>query len=277
MGPSSLFDKIQEAKQFLQARISIRPKLAIVFGSGLAGEFLTRAGFSAEIPFEEIPHFGKPTVAGHGGRLYAGLLKDVPLLVSDGRFHYYEGYSMAQVVFPIRVYASLGVEEILLTNASGGLNPRLKVGDLMIVKDHLNLTGRNPLRGSQDDRLGPRFVDMTEAYDPALIKSLLRAGRRLGTAMPQGVYAGILGPSYETPAEIRMYRKLGGDAIGMSTVPEVIAARHAGLKTAVISCITNVLMGPKKALLSHEKVVEEAAKIQYKLARLLEEYLCDRN
>jgi len=277
MSSSKWYDRIQEVKQFLEARFSIRPKLAIVFGSGLAGEFLSRAGFNTEISFEEIPYLEKSTVMGHGGRVYAGLLKDIPILVSDGRFHYYEGYSMAQVVFPIRVYASLGVEEILFTNASGALNPRLKVGDIMVVKDHLNLTGRNPLRGPQDDRLGPRFVDMTDAYDPALIKSLLRAGRRLRMTLPQGIYAGILGPAYETPAEIRMYRKLGGDAIGMSTVPEVIAARHAGLKVAVLSCITNVLEGPKKGLLSHEKVVKEAGKIQYNLARLLEEYLCDRN
>ncbi|MFO1518967.1 MAG: purine-nucleoside phosphorylase [bacterium] len=274
MSPS-LYDRLQEAKDFLKNRLLYQPQIAVVFGSGLADAFLAKMEQRQTIRFEEIPHFKKSTVPGHGGALHCGVVRDYPVLVSEGRIHYYEGYTMREVVFPVRTYASLGLESILLTNAAGGLNPLYKAGDFMVVKDHINLTGRNPLRGPNDERLGPRFPDMTEAYAPSLIKKLTEAAKRAKIAVKKGVYVGIMGPAYETPAEIAMYRKLGGDAIGMSTVPEVIAARHMGLKVAVISCITNALTSKNLSPLSHESVVEEAKKNQDRLACLLEEYLCD--
>lgn len=270
---SSLHDRLQEARDFILSRVPAPPNAALVFGSNLAGEFLKRLEILKSFPFEEIPHFHSATVEGHGGVLHYGRLHGLSLIVADGRLHYYEGYPMSEVVFPVRAYACLGVKALVLSNASGALNPLFKVGDIMAVTDHLNLTGRSPLRGPHDERLGPRFVDMGEAYDPALIKKLTQAARRVKLKLRKGVYVGIAGPAYETPAEIRMYRKLGGDAIGMSTVSEITAARHQGLRCAALSCITNVLGGKKTAPLSHAAVVEAAKKIQGNLAKLLEDFL----
>jgi purine-nucleoside phosphorylase len=269
----TFYERIQEAKDFLLSAFGESPKVAVVFGSGLSGGMTKTLQAPRSFRFEEIPHFDRSTVPGHRGALTFGRLGTTPLLISEGRLHYYEGYPMADVVFPVRVYASLGIESLILTNASGGLNPLFKKGDLMAVTDHINLTGRNPLRGPNDDRLGPRFPDLTNAYDPSMIQGFLKSARNMKIPLRKGVYVGILGPSYETPAEIKMYRKLGGDAIGMSTVPEVIAARHMGVKTAVISCITNVLGGKKTGVLAHDQVVEEASKIKGKLSVLLENYL----
>jgi purine-nucleoside phosphorylase len=276
MPNSDLFKQIQEATFFIKNRFGSIPKIAVVFGSALAAEFIKKIKEPRVLRYEEIPHFKKTTVAGHGGCLYAGLVQGVPILVADGRFHYYEGHTMQEVVFPVRVFAHLGIEEIILTNAAGALNPRFKSGDLMLVSDHINFTGHNPLRGPNDNRLGPRFVDMINAYDRMMLQKLSKVARRSQIKIQKGVYVGITGPSYETPAEIKMFRKLGGDAIGMSTVPEVIAARHQGVKVAVISCITNLLFG-KISPLTHERVVSDAQKIQTKLTRLLEGYLCDQN
>jgi purine-nucleoside phosphorylase len=267
----TLYDRIQERKTFLAA-FGEAPQVAVVFGSGLSGNMTQKLQGLKSFRFEEIPHFDRSTVPGHRGVITFGRLGTRPLLISEGRLHYYEGYPMSEVVFPVRVFASLGIEELILTNASGGLNPLFKKGDLMAVTDHINLTCRNPLRGPNDERLGPRFPDLTNAYDPGMIRGLLKSAQKMKIKLRKGVYAGILGPSYETPAEIKMYRKLGGDAIGMSTVPEVIAARHMGVKTGVISCITNILVGKKSGALSHEQVVEEAQKVQEKLTALLESY-----
>jgi purine-nucleoside phosphorylase len=272
-----LYDRIQETKEFLLSAFGQAPQTAIVFGSGLSGEMTKKLERSRSFRFEEIPHFDRSTVPGHRGVLSFGHLGDLPVLISEGRLHYYEGYPMREVVFPVRVFASLGIKELILTNASGGLNPLFKKGDLMAVTDHINLTCRNPLRGPNDERLGPRFPDLSNAYNPEMVRHLAKIAQKKKITLRKGVYAGILGPSYETPAEIKLYRKLGGDAIGMSTVPEVIAARHMGVKTAVISCITNVLVGKKILPLSHESVVEEASQMQGRLAVILEEYLKEKS
>src|SRR4029453_6806130 len=268
MRHSSLFDRISEAKTFLEGRLSRRPETALVFGSGLAKAFLKEVKIISQTSFEEIPFFQRATVKGHGGSLYEADLQGHGLLISDGRLHYYEGYTMSEVVFPIRVYSALGIKEAIFTNASGGLNPRFKAGGLMVVKDHINL------RGPNDERLGPRFVDMGEAYDAQMLKGLFAAARRLEIPLQKGVYVGIMGPCYETPAEIALYRKMGGDAVGMSTVPEVIAARHLGLPIAVVSCVTNLLKPRGNSKVSHDQVVERAKKSQEKLAGLLKEFLC---
>jgi len=267
-----ILHKIQEAKTFLQSRCSLSPQMAIVFGSALGEHFLSRMKILQSFAFEEIPHFKKSTVLGHPGRLHFGYYQKTPLLVSEGRLHSYEGYSMEEVVFPIQVYASLQVTTLIVTNAAGALNPLYQAGDLVLICDHINGTGQNPLRGTNEETLGPRFVNMSEVYDASLIHQLSQSAKRAKTRIRKGVYLGITGPSYETPAEIRMYRQWGADMVGMSTVPEVIAARYRGMKVAGISCMTNLLSPKKKNILSHEHVVKEAKKFQKKLSRLLEEF-----
>lgn len=272
----TLLQCIEESAQFISQRIPQKPKVAIVFGSGLGAEWLRRHPQSISIDTQNIPHYAKSTVEGHGGRLLFSMHTSVPCLVAEGRFHYYEGYSMEEVVHPIRVFKALGVEILILTNSAGGLNPNFKVGDFVFIKDHINLTGHNPLRGPNEENLGPRFPDLSEAYNPALRKNFIKIARSLKINAKEGVYMGIAGPSYETPAEIRMFRKLGADVIGMSTVPEVIAAAHLNLETAVISCITNKLLPITKKKLSHEQVVKAARENQNKLYQILEKYLCSQ-
>ncbi|MBL7685044.1 MAG: purine-nucleoside phosphorylase [Deltaproteobacteria bacterium] len=278
MRPSlSIYDRIQLTRDFIRSQTSHIPDCSIIFGSGLAGDFVSSLTQRISFDFESLPYFKSSTVKGHGGVLHLGYLGERCVLVAEGRLHYYEGYPMSEVVYPIRVYHSLGIDRVLMTNAAGGLHPDFQVGDLMIVKDHLNFTGRNPLRGPNDSRLGPRFVDMSQAYDPEAIRQFVAIARRKKITLRKGIYIGILGPSYETPAEIALFRKWGADAIGMSTVPEVIAAAHLGLKTSVISCITNVLTAKKSHPLSHDQVVEAATQHQEKLNLLIREYLCKKS
>lgn len=274
MAKTSLQGKIEESVNFLSKKISTSPRVAIIFGSGLGGEWLQKNSGAISIPYSKIPHYPQSTVKGHGGRLIFGKTAQIPWVAAEGRFHYYEGYSMEEVVYPIRVMKSLGVQQLLLTNAAGGLNPQYKRGDFVFITDHINLTGQNPLRGPNNPLLGPRFVDMNQAYNPDIIKLLLKISKSIKLKTRKGVYLGIAGPSYETPAEVRMFRKLGADVIGMSTVPEVIAAAHASLPCAVISCITNMLLPHSKAALSHELVIKTAQENQNKLYQLLEKYLC---
>jgi purine-nucleoside phosphorylase len=250
----------------------IAPKVAIILGSGL-GDFATVLSDATVIPYSELPSFPLSGVPGHAGRLVLGRLMAEPVVAMQGRVHFYEGYSPQDVAFPARVLCALGIKALVVTNAAGGINTAFAAGDLMAITDHLNLAGYNPLVGPNDPELGPRFPDMSRAYDPALLALLQRCAAETGTALRQGVYACLSGPAYETPAEIRMLRTLGADAVGMSTVPEVIAAAHMGVKVAGISCITNLAAGMTTQRLTHTEVAETAARVRDVFARLLERFL----
>lgn len=256
---------IAAAARAVRLRVRRFPRVAVVLGSGL-GDVLRFDGVA--IPYGSIPHFPRPRVPGHNGILEVG-----EIAVMRGRCHYYEGHSMEDVVRPVRVLAELGVKTLILTNAAGAVNPRFRPGDLMIIDDHLNLMGTNPLRGTNLDSIGPRFPDLSDAYDPELRAVLTSAAKSARLRLRRGVYAALGGPSYETPAEIRMLRRLGADAIGMSTVPEVIAARHAGIRVAAVSCITNLGAGISRGPLSHEEVLETNRGAGKAMDRLLSEFL----
>jgi purine-nucleoside phosphorylase len=266
----SLFERIREAATYIGTRTKLRPSVGIVLGSGLGGFAESLEGASS-FPFAEIPHFPHSSVQGHKGSLIAGKFHDCPLLVMAGRVHAYEGYSAEEVVFPARVLATLGVKNLLLTNAAGAVNTAFKPGELMILTDHINLTGQNPLIGPELPEIGPRFVDMSETYHPKLIGACEQAARRIGLTMRKGVYVGLLGPSFETPAEIRMFRTLGADAVGMSTVLEAIAAAQMGVKVLGISCITNMAAGILQKKIDHREVMEIGGRVQSVLVELLNE------
>ncbi len=244
-----------------------RPEVAVILGSGLS-DVLPLEGVRS-LSFGEVPGFPVPTVAGHAGRVEVGKTGDREVLVQRGRIHYYEGYDLSEVVIPIRAYALLGVKTLVITNASGGIADGFRPGDLVLISDHINMLGANPLRGPNLERLGPRFPDMTQAYDPNLRARAKEVAARLGIELKEGVYLATMGPSYETPAEIRAFKTLGADLVGMSTVPEVIAARHAGLKVLGISCVTNFAAGIAKQPLSHEEVIETTRRKAAELSRLL--------
>jgi purine-nucleoside phosphorylase len=252
-----LYDRIQEAADFIKRKSAAVPQAGVVLGSGL-GEFAEAVEEATVIATADIPHFRPAGVVGHAGRLALGRVGGVPVAVLQGRIHYYEGHDIGEVVFPVRVLAALGIRSLLLTNAAGGINRAFRPGDLMIIRDHINLTGLNPLRGANDERLGPRFPDMSTLYDPAFQEIISAALAATGRPAHRGVYAGLIGPSYETPAEIRMLAALGADAVGMSTVSEAIAARHMGLRVAGISCISNLAAGITDRPLTHREVTETA-------------------
>ncbi len=257
---------IRSAVSHIRGRSSVLPRLGLILGSGL-GEFadaIAQSGFA--VPYRKIPHFPVSTVSGHAGRLVIGKLSGVDVLLMQGRCHYYEASAL---VFPVQVMARMGVETLIVTNSAGGLAKKFKVGDLMIITDHINLLGMNPLRGANLDEIGPRFPDMTEAYDARLQNLAMAVARRLGVPVRRGVYAAMPGPSYETPAEIRMLGRIGADAVGMSTVPEVIAARHAGMRVLGISCITNYAAGITRKRLSHEQVLATTRRVRQRFSRLL--------
>lgn len=245
---------VAEAAEMLEARISRIPRLLMILGSGLGG-LADVVDADASVPYEEIPGFAPSRVVGHAGRLIAGTLEGTPLLVMAGRYHLYEGHDARVVAHPVRVARALGAEMLFVTNAAGGISPRLVPGSLMIIEDHINFMGTNPLRGAVfGEEL--RFPDMTEAYDPELRALFAARAEALGIAVDAGVYCGVLGPSFETPAEIRAFARLGADAVGMSTVPEVIAARSAGMRVAGLSLITNHAAGLGEGTLGHEEVQE---------------------
>lgn len=248
------------------------PKVGIILGSGL-GAFADALEGPTKIPYSELPNFPLSGVPGHAGRLVLGMLGGEPIVAMQGRVHYYEGYSPQEVAFPARVLCALGIKALVVTNAAGGINLGFQVGDLMAITDHLNLAGYNPLIGPNDPKLGPRFPDMTQAYDPWLLEVLRQSAHATGMRLREGVYACLSGPSYETPAEIRMLRTLGADAVGMSTVPEVVAAAHMGVKVAGISCITNLAAGISQHKLSHEEVGETAERVRGVFQKLLERFL----
>jgi purine-nucleoside phosphorylase len=246
--------------------------VAVILGSGLGG-FADSLNSVQGVAFSELPGFPRPTVPGHRGRLVYGTIAHVPVLALQGRIHGYEGHDAATVAFPVRVLGALGARALAITNAAGGCNPSFAPGDLMRITDHINFTGRNPLTGPNEERLGPRFPDLTHAYDARLATALEQAARSVGQALRAGVYLQMTGPSYETPAEVRMARTLGADAIGMSTVPEVIAAAQIGVPVAGISCITNLAAGIAQHPLTHQEVVEVARAVEGKFSDLLRTFI----
>lgn len=261
-------EQVDVAVQALRARIPVPPRVGVVLGSGLGawGDALLDL---VKVPYGDIPGMPRSAVVGHPGNLCAGRVGDVSVACLQGRAHMYEGHSPERVVFGVRVLARLGCRAVLLTNAAGGVNAAFSPGDLMLVIDHLNLMGTNPLLGPNDEALGKRFPDMTYAHDPRLLALAREASAETGTLLREGVYAGLLGPTYETPAEVRMLRTLGADAVGMSTVPEIIALRHMGVPAAAISCITNLAAGLTQAELDHAEVEETARRTRARFTEIL--------
>lgn len=265
----SLYERASEAAGYVLAKAQGRtPRVAVVLGSGLGGvaDAITDP---VEIPYDEIPHFVTSTVQGHAGKLIIGSCDGVDVVLMKGRFHHYEGYSMEEVTLPVRVFNLMGIQSLVLTNAAGGAASHLKPGSLMAITDHINMIGENPLRGPNDDRFGPRFPDLTAVYTPAYVEAAHEVAREIGVILSEGVYMALRGPSYETPAEIRMMRKLGADAVGMSTVPEAIVARHSGMSILAISCITNVAAGMTAAEINHNEVMEVGERAGKQLAELI--------
>jgi purine-nucleoside phosphorylase len=265
---SPVVQQIQDVVDFLEPRMSVRPEIAIILGSGL-GAFVDRLENATRIPYSDIPHFERPAVEGHEGHIYFGKLNGIPVAVLQGRWHFYEGHSMNSIVIPTRALAALGAHTLFLTNAAGGINLSFKAGDLMVIHDHLNMMGDNPLTGKDSVMFGPRFPDMSEPYCRECISALGHSAGRLGISLQKGVYVGLRGPTYETPAEVRMLRTLGGDAVGMSTVPEAIAARHLGMRVVGISCVTNMAAGIEAKMLDHSEVQEAAARMINQLSSLI--------
>lgn len=262
-------EKVREAADFLLKKMPFSPRIGLITGTGL-GDLTRNVEVHLRIPYQEIPHFPVSTIMGHKGTLVIGRLGKQRIMAMEGRFHLYEGYSPQDVVFPVRVMAVLGAEFLMISSAAGGLNPLFEPADVMIVTDHINLTGRNPLLGPNLDSFGPRFPDMSQVYDQALARLANEKALGLGISLKQGVYVGILGPSLETPAETRLFRMAGGDAVGMSTVLEVIAAVHCGLRVLAIVAITNVNIPERMKKISIEEVIATAGKAGKKLAPLLE-------
>jgi purine-nucleoside phosphorylase len=262
------FTKAESAAAFILSQTPVRPTIGLVLGSGL-GAFADDLSGSTRIPYSQIPAFPRSTAIGHAGQMVIGTTNGVAVAAMQGRVHLYEGYSPKEVVFPIRVFARMGIRALLLTNAAGGINLEYQQGALVVITDHINLQGENPLVGPNNDRFGLRFPDMTQAYWKPYREMALAQARKLGLKLYQGVYAGLLGPSYETPAEIRYLRTIGADLVGMSTVPEVIAARHMGLKVLAISCVTNMAAGILDQVIRHEEVLQTADRVKGDFVALL--------
>ena len=264
----TLYDKIQATAAFIQQKIKTRPNIGIILGSGLGG-LIDMINIEAEIDYSDIPNFPVSTVKGHYGKLVFGKMEGCEVMLMSGRFHYYEGYSMEEVTFPVRVMRALGVTTLIVSNASGGTNPAFNIGDLMIIKDHINLLPEHPLRGHNDERLGTRFPDMSQAYDHQLIEIAKDLAVRKGIDVRTGTYIGLQGPTFETPAEYKMLHTLSGDAVGMSTVPEVIVARHGGMRVFAISVITDIGVSDVPVTITHEEVLEAANAAAPKMAALV--------
>ena len=267
------YEKAFEAAEFIKSKYEKEIKIALVLGSGL-GAFADDLENAVKIPYEKIPHFQRSTVEGHAGQLVLGEIEGISVAVQQGRFHYYEGYEMAQVIFPVRTFGVLGIKNLILTNAAGSVQTSFKPGNLMLIRDHLNLMGVNPLRGANDLRFGARFPDMTAVYAKDFQEIATEEAKKIAEErfakdldkefspfLQRGVYCALSGPTYETPAEIQMFRMLGADAVGMSTVPEAIAARQQGMRVLGISCITNMAAGITDELINHEEVMETGAKV----------------
>ncbi|MDF1566077.1 MAG: purine-nucleoside phosphorylase [Deltaproteobacteria bacterium] len=267
-----VYERVMESAEAVQKLGGARPRVGLVLGSGL-GAFAEGLQEAISVDYGELPHFPVSAVAGHAGRLVLGKARGVPVVVMAGRVHGYEGWTVDELAHGVRVMAAMGIQALVLTNAAGGIHPDLKPGDLMRITDHINLSGRSPLTGPNDERLGPRFPDMSTSYDPAysdLLESVAAEGK---LALRRGVYACMPGPAYETPAEIRMLRSMGADAVGMSTAPEVLAARHMGVRCVGISVITNLAAGIATNPLSHAEVKEVADRVKDRFVDLLERYV----
>ena len=272
MSISDDFSQAEFAAKHIASKSPIKPAVAIVLGSGLGG-FADEMTDAVRISYNDIPHFARSTAVGHAGQLVLGNIGAWPVVVMQGRVHLYEGYPVHSVVFPMRVFSRMGVRAAILTNAAGGINLDYGQGRLVVIKDHINLQGQNPLVGPEDPNLGLRFIDMSEAYSKSYRQIALEAGKRLGIPLAEGVYAAVLGPSYETPAEIRFLRTIGADLVGMSTVPEVIVARQMGIKVLAISCVTNMAAGTTDAPINHEEVLEIGRKIAGQFKALLRDVI----
>jgi purine-nucleoside phosphorylase len=263
------YDQVKQAADAVQTRVRDVPRIAVVLGSGL-GEFANALGDAISIPYQQLPHWPASRVVGHEGRLVVGTVRGRRIAALSGRSHVYEGHDLRTVTFATRVLGVLGVKTLILTNAAGGVNTGFSQGALMVIDDHLNLIGNNPLVGANEERFGPRFPDMTEVYSSRLRAAADHAARAIGLPLPHGVYVALLGPSYETPAEIRYLRTIGADAVGMSTVPEAIVARHMGMEVLGLSCITNMAAGVLPQPLDHAEVMETARRVRGQFIALLE-------
>jgi len=266
------FARAEQAAQFILSRTALRPRIALVLGSGLGG-FADELDHATRVPYAEIPSFPRSTAIGHASTLVLGEAAGVAVAAMHGRVHLYEGYSAQEVAFPVRVFARMGIKAALLTNAAGGINTSYSQGALVTIRDHINLQGHNPLVGPNDERFGPRFPDMTEAYDAALRRIAVESAARTGIELLEGVYAAMLGPSYETPAEIRFLRTIGADLVGMSTVPEVIAARHVNMLVLAISCVTNMAAGISGGKIDHDEVLATGQRVRGRFVTLLRDVL----
>ncbi len=264
----SLRERIKEAGKFIQSKTRIKPRIGIILGTGL-GDLTKEIEVESKLSYDNIPYFAVSTTPGHEGSLILGRLVGKMIIAMQGRFHFYEGYSLEEITFPLRVMKYLGVNIIIESNAAGGMNPNFKAGDLMVITDHINLIGNNPLIGPNDDKLGPRFVDMCEPYDKELIELYEKVAMRERIRIHRGVYVGVSGPNLETPAEYRFLRLIGADAVGMSTVPEVIVAKHSGLKVLGISCITDECFPDKLEPVSLAKLIKVANLAEPKMTRLI--------
>jgi len=272
--PGEQFIRAEAAARFLLKQTKLRPKIALVLGSGL-GAFADEFANATRIPYAKIPNFPRSTAIGHAGQLVIGKVDGVEVAAMQGRVHLYEGYSVKDVAFPMRVFAVMGVKAAILTNAAGGIKKDFTQGRLVLLSDHINLQGVNPLCGPNDENFGPRFPDMSAAYDKRFRELTLAEGRRLGIGLGEGVYAALAGPSYETPAEIRYLKTIGADLVGMSTVPEVIAARHSGLRVLGISCVTNAAAGILDQPLDHNEVLQTAERVKGQFIALLRAVIPD--
>jgi purine-nucleoside phosphorylase len=262
------FARAERAARFILSKTKLRPKVAIVLGSGLGG-FANNLASATRIPYEKIPGFPRVTAEGHAGRLVIGNVGGVAVAVMQGRAHLYEGYSAKEIALPMRVFRRLGIHAAILTNAAGGIHPGYRPGTLVLIRDHINLQGANPLTGPNDERFGPRFPDMSQAYSEEYRAIAVAEAKALGIEMSEGVYAAVPGPSYETPAEIRYLQAIGADLVGMSTVPKVIAARHMGMRVLGISCVTNMTAGIERRAIDHAEVLAVGERVQTQLAALL--------
>ncbi len=269
-----MINKLSIATDFIRTKSKLKPRIGLTLGSGLNSMAKT-IDVDAAIPFSEIPGFPQTTVEGHSGKLVLGTVGGVPVAALQGRIHYYEGYKMDEVVFPTRVLAMLGIQTLILTNSAGGIQNEMRPGDFMIITDHINLFGDHPLKGPNIEKFGPRFPDMTYAYDPKLVDKMRAQFETLNIRFHEGVYCGVTGPTYETPAEIKYLKIIGGSAVGMSTVPECIAANHFGLKVAGISCITNLAAGITGEKLNHKEVQDVAGKVEKQFASFLTNFIKD--
>ncbi|MEG0249928.1 MAG: purine-nucleoside phosphorylase [Peptostreptococcus sp.] len=267
-----MYDKVKESVDYIKGKIHEKPEIALILGSGL-GDLAEEIVDPTVIPYREIPNFKVSEVAGHKSQLVIGKLCNKCVLVMQGRFHYYEGYSQSEITYPIRVFKEMGIEKLLVTNAAGGSNKSFKAGDLMVIKDHINMSGSNPLIGPNNEKFGPRFPDMSQAYSKSGVELIRKCAEELSLDLKEGVYMFFSGPNYETPAEVKMASILGADAVGMSTVPEVIVANHSGMEVFGISCITNMAAGILDQPLNHKEVIETTTRVKSDFSGLVKSFI----